>query len=518
MGALGLVVFAIANDFTAMNVVLPAIESELDADLSTTQWVVNGYALMFGVLIVPGGRFADMFGRTKVLYIGCALFGLFSLLGGFAPNIALLIAARVSMGIGAALMWPAILGLIYALLPDAKAGLAGGLVIGIAGIGNATGPVIAGALAEVSWRYIFFLNVPIVLVAAIVTHVKVHLESPITKEKVDYAGTALLALSLLALLGALTVAPDIGWTQPVVLGGVAMFVVLMGAFVLRERTVGEAGLVPPSVMGTPAFRWACIAVLMMSATFFTTLLYLPQFFSKLLEASTLEAGLMLLPFVATFAAASFSETWLLNRIGMKAVITIGAAGLFAGPLLIAILSADSAGFASVIPGMVVLGVGVGFFYSSVTTAALTALPPEKSSLAGGLLYMFQIAGGAVGLGISTAVFLVTSGNEVTRSAEELGITLSSSEVADVRGVLAGTDTSAEVLKAYPSQATQLTEVVRDSFMFGMRWAFILCAALSLIGLVIAATRVGGPLSRLGRDVEKSPGEAGELGEEVSDLP
>ena len=408
LGAMALAVFAIANDFTAMNVVLPAIERDLDTDLSTVQWVVNGYTLVFGVLIVPGGRLADIFGRSRILYIGAAIFAAFSLLGGLAPNVELLIASRALMGVGAALMWPAILGLIYGLLPASKAGLAGGLVIGVAGIGNASGPIIAGALAEASWRYVFFLNVPIALAAILVTWRAVHLSAPSERETIDYAGTALLSVSLFALLGALTVAPDQGFSDPVALAGFALSGVAMAGFVLRERSAGESGLMPPRVMHNGPFIWACLSVLAMSATFFATLLYLPQFFQKILGESTLGAGLMLLPFVGVFAAASFAETWLLNRIGMKAVISIGATCLFLGPVLFVAFLDENASYAALIPGMVLLGLGVGLFYSSVTTAALTALDPSKSSLAGGLLYMFQIAGGAVGLGLTTALFLVAS--------------------------------------------------------------------------------------------------------------
>jgi MFS family permease len=274
----------------------------------------------------------------------------------------------------------------------------------------------------------------------------------------------------------------------------------MVGFLLRERSAGESGLVPPSVVGTPAFRWACIAVLLMSATFFTTLLYLPQFFQKILGESTLSSGLMLLPFVAVFATASFAETWLLDRIGMKAVITLGALGLFAGPLLFVWGLEPDAAYSALLPGMILLGVGVGLFYSAVTTAALTSLPPEKSSLAGGLLYMFQIAGGAVGLGLATALFLVTSNSQVVSDAASVGVTLSGNEIADVRGILAGTETSAQLVSAYPQSATQLTDVVRDAFLYGMRWAFVLCTVLAFFGLLAAALKVGGPLSRLGHDV------------------
>ncbi|MBI2704827.1 MAG: MFS transporter [Actinobacteria bacterium] len=500
IGAMALAVFAIANDFTAMNVALSTIERELDTDLATVQWVVNGYALVFGVLIVPGGRLADLFGRTKILFVGSAVFAGFSLLGGIAPNVYFLIGARLFMGIGGALMWPAILGLIYAIMPESKAGLAGGLVIGIAGIGNAAGPIIAGALTVISWRLIFFLNVPIALAAIVVVWRAVSVENPTEREPIDYAGTVLLSVSLMSLLGGLTTAPTAGFSSPLVAGAFVLSAVTMVLFVLRERAAKEAALVPPSVIGNRPFLWACLSTLAMSATFFATLLYLPQFFQKILGAGTLGAGLMIFPFVGVFAMASFIETWLLNRIGMKAVITIGAACIFGGPLLFVLLLDQTSGYASLIAGMVVLGIGVGLFYSAVTTAALTALDPSKSSLAGGLLYMFQVAGGAVGLGITTAVFLVGSNTEITQGASDVGVTLSRQQVNDVQGVLAGTDTSQQLVSQFPGLAVQLNQVVRDAFVSGLRWAFALDFALAFVGLVFAAFRVAGPLSSFGRDV------------------
>src|SRR3954447_22399930 len=163
-------VFVIANDFTALSVAIPRIEADLGTDLTTAQWVINGYALVFGVLIVTGGRLADLFGRKRIFLIGAACFAAFSLLGGLAPNVGLLIACRSLMGIGGALMWPAILGMTYAILPDDKAGLAGGLILGVAGFGNAVGPLLGGFLTDVlSWRWLFLVNVPIALFAMFVT-------------------------------------------------------------------------------------------------------------------------------------------------------------------------------------------------------------------------------------------------------------------------------------------------------------------------------------------------------------
>jgi len=170
LGAMGIAVFVLANDFSAINVAIPQIEKDFKTDVTTAQWVVNAYALVFGVMIVTGGRLADLFGRRRAFFVGAAIFATFSALGGAAQTEAELIAMRVLMGIGGALMWPAILGMTYAALPEERAGLAGGFILGAAGIGNAAGPLIGGALTDLlSWRWIFFLNVPVSAFAVFVT-------------------------------------------------------------------------------------------------------------------------------------------------------------------------------------------------------------------------------------------------------------------------------------------------------------------------------------------------------------
>ena len=511
--AMCLCVFLVANDFVAMSVALPAMEAELNSDVSVLQWVINAYAVIFGVMIVPGGRLADMFGRLRILFIGAGIFAVFSLLGGFAPDVYTLIAARGLQGVGGALMWPAILGLIYQILPAAKAGLAGGLVIGVAGIGNATGPLLGGALTELaSWRWILLINVPIALIAVLVTWRTVHVASPDQHGKVDYWGSLLLGISLISLLISLTEAPDVGWSDPLVWGLLIVAAVAMLAFVVRERIAGENALIPGSVIGHKPFLFACLSVLMVSSIFFSALLYLPQYFEKVFDQNPLQAGAALLPFMAVFAVASFSESWLINRVGIKAVISVGAICMFLGPALLALLIEPDSGFSGFLPGMIVLGIGVGLFYSAVTTAALTALDPSMSSLAGGLVYMFQVAGGAVGLGITTTIFLVAANAGIMDGAEAVGITLTPAETEAIRGVVVGTDDSAKVLQQYSgTTGEQLVEVVRIAFADGVKWAFGFNAALSFVGMLIALFAVGGPIGRFGKDI-------GELEKSSADVP
>ncbi|HEU5105731.1 MAG TPA: MFS transporter [Solirubrobacterales bacterium] len=435
-------VVVIANDFTAVNVALPTMEQDFDTDINTIQWVINAYALTFGVMIVTGGRLADMFGRRNAFFLGSAIFASMSALGGVAPTETWLIAARVAMGIGGALMWPAILGMTYELLPEEKAGLAGGIIIGAAGLGNAIGPLLGGALTEeLSWRWIFFLNVPIALFAVGVTYWLVHVKEPESGERrIDYPGIATLSIGLVSLLVALDQVADWGWGDPRVIGLLVLAVLMVVSFARLERRAGAHALVPREVMRNESFAASCIAVLFMAATFFAALLYLPQFMEKQLGYSALESGVGMLPFLAVFALASFAAGPLYNRLGAKPLAVVGAALITLGPLLLSFVGENS-GYGALVPGMVVLGIGAGSFIPTATTAGVTSVDESQTSLAGGIVYMFQIAGGSIGLGLTTTVF---SG-------------------------------------AVPP------------FIDGVQAAFRLDAALSLVGLLVAIAFVGGRL-------------------------
>jgi EmrB/QacA subfamily drug resistance transporter len=489
LGAMAISVFVIANDVTALSVALPQIEKDFDADVSTVQWVINAYALVFGVLIVSGGRLADMLGRRRMFFVGAAIFAAFSALGGAAPDELWLIACRALMGIGGALMWPAVLGMTYDILPAERAAFAGALIIGSAGFGNAAGPLLGGVLTDaLSWRWILFANVPIAALACLVTWRSVsESRGEGGDERLDYAGVATLSTGLVALLVALDQATDWGWTDPRVLALFGGCVVLLASFALVERRAGARALVPRDVIANRDFRAASLTTLLMSAVFFAVLMYLPQFMQKILGFSPLEAGAGLLPLMAVFAASSFAAGPLYDHLGPKRLVSAGAFCLALGTLLISLIGRDS-GWGALVPGMVVTGLGVGLFYSSITTAAVTALDPSRSSLAGGIVYMFQVAGGSIGLGLTTTVFTTASVDKLQAAATGM----SPGEIHDVQGVLAGTESAAEVLARYGGKIPGgVIELVRESFVAGLTWSFRLVALLALCGLVVSILFVGG---------------------------
>jgi EmrB/QacA subfamily drug resistance transporter len=493
LAAMAISVFVVANDVTALSVALPQIEQDFDSDVTTVQWVVSAYALVFGVLIVTGGRLADMLGRRRVFFIGAGIFAGFSLLAGAAQSDIWLIVCRALMGVGGAMMWPAVLGMTYDILPAERAALAGSLIIGSAGFGNAAGPLLGGVLTDaLSWRWILFINVPIAALACFVTWRSVRESKGAgADEGIDVPGVATLSVGLVALLLGLDQVTQWGWTDPRILGLFAACALLLVAFSFIERRAGARALVPREVMSNPAFRAACLATLLMSAVFFVVLLYLPQFMQKILDYSPLEAGAGLLPLMGVFAITSFAAGPLYERIGAKPAVSAGAACLALGTFLISLIGPDS-GWVALVPGMVVTGMGIGLFYSSITTAAVTALDPSRASLAGGIVYMFQVAGGSVGLGLTTTVFTTASQDRLQREAKGL----SETEIEEVQGALAGTESAAEIVARQSGDAAErLLELVRDAFVAGLNWSFRLVAALALAGLLVAVLFVGGPLRR-----------------------
>jgi EmrB/QacA subfamily drug resistance transporter len=458
LGAMGLAIFAVANDFTSLSVALPAIERNFHVDVSTVQWTINAYALTFGVLTITGGRLADLFGRRRMFLSGAVIFAAFSALAALSPDIGVLIAARAVTAVGGALMWPATLGMTYGLLPEARKGLAGGLILGVIGLGNASGPLIGGLLTDtLGWRYILALNVPVAVIAIVAVALKVpESRDEGAERRFDYPGMALLSGSLVALLLALDVVTTSSWGDPVVVALLVTSVVLMVALVVTEHHTGPWALIPRDVASNGRFRAAVVAVLFMSMTFFTALVYLPQYMEKLLGFSALGAGLGMLPMMILFGATSFVAGTLYERFGGKRVVVLGSACLPVAMLLLSLVQTDS-GYAVLVPGMVVLGVGTGLFYSAVFTSAVSVLDEARASLASGIVYMLQVAGGSVGLGIATTIVTGSVG-PVSRAGGQ----------------------------------------VAAAFVHGLQLSFRVSAVVATVGFLIALLYVGGPIATLRR--------------------
>ena len=490
--AFALSIIAVANDFTALNVTIPAIEREFDTSLSTAQWVLNAYSLVFAMLIVPGGRLCDMFGAERCFLVGAAIFLVLSCVAALAWSAPVLIVARALMAVGGALIWPACLSMTFAAFGPEGAGKAGAFVVGVAGLANALGPIDGGVLTDLaSWRWVFVLNVPIALFAIAVVSRRVPRERPArTATGLDGTGIALLAAGLLAFLLALDQGPLWGWGDARVIGLALAAVAAFALFALVQRRKGADALVPSDVIRHRDFAGACVAIAMAGISFGAVLLFLPQIVQKVLDGNALQSGLTLLPLLLTYALISFVAPKLAKKVGVKAVLGGGALGMAAGMALLALVPTDVR-TVDLLPGMIVFGAGTGLFYATITTAGVVALSAARQGLAGGLLYMFQLVGLSVGVGLTTTI--ATSVTDARIQDRVPG--LSEVAVEDrliLQEQLAGTESATQAAALAGAQAAQrLEELMREAFMDGVTTAFAVDAGLTAVGALLAILFVGG---------------------------
>ena len=402
--AMSMGILAVAVDIAAINVAIPSIEKSFNTTVGTIQWVVNGYVLSFGVLMVTFGRLADTFGRRRIFFFGLVVFGLASLAGALSNSAAMLIGARVIQGIGGAMLWPTIIGIIYSSVSEEQKGFAVGLILGAAGIGNAAGPLIGGVLTEfASWRWVLFVNVPICIIAGILTYLEVDEQSVESGEKtVDYIGILAVSVSLISLLYALNMSPAWGWVSYKTISLIVIFVVVMALFVLIELRAKES-LIPKDVMTNFPFMINSTIMFTLIPGFFAILLYVTQYLEKFLHYSPLSAGAALVPLLLFFAMMAPISGKIYNKWGAKLSIFIGTALNTIGVLCV-LLFGLSSGFYSLLPGFIISGIGLGFAVPSITTAAVGSVSESRASLAGGIVYMFQLVGGAFGLAVVTTIF------------------------------------------------------------------------------------------------------------------
>ncbi|WP_444900444.1 MFS transporter [Microbulbifer sp. VAAC004] len=404
LAALIFSIFLIGYDYTAFSVALPAIQKTFNIDLTTTMWLVNAYALAFGVSVISCGRLADMLGRRRTFFIGASLFSMFSLLGGFSINIWMLMGCRVMLSIGGALMWPAVIGMTYHLLDSKRAGVAGGLLMLGCAVANALGPIIGGIVTDsLGWRWILFLNLPITLVAMLVCWRLIGSDLPeAPSERVDLMGLLFLSLALLALLVGLDLSVDMGFTNYRTILLFLAFAIFLTVFICLDYHSSEEPLIPIDVVKNKKFLAEGVATLLVSVAFIAALMFIPQFLSKIWSFSAIQSGIALLPMMLAFGATSFLAGHLYGRYGAKRLSSLGALFMWAGMLVLSRLSAqiDPTTF---VPGLILMGVGMGLFYPTVTTAAILILRFNRASLAAAIIYMFQIIGGAIGLGLNTTI-------------------------------------------------------------------------------------------------------------------
>jgi EmrB/QacA subfamily drug resistance transporter len=428
-------------DITIVNVALPSIGKALSFARADLQWVVTAYALCSGGLVLVGGRASDLFGRRRMFLAGLAVFTGSSLLSGLAPSSAALIAARVAQGVGAAVMTPAALSIVTTTYEGAQRATALSIWGAISSGAVAVAVIAGGALTSLlSWHWVFLINVPIGLVALGISARLLPSAPPSARVRsLDPAGAVTAVGGFAAIVYGLSGAPTYGWASGRTIALLATGVALLSAFAVIERSVREP-LVSPAIWRQRALIAGAAAILGISGILVGTFFLLSVYTQEVLHWSALHTGVSLLPFVGAIAVGVHLTGRLIGKIGSRPLIMSGMALAGIGSALFAVTPDHASYVRDLLPGLLVLGFGMGLAFPATSITAMSEIRDEIAGLASGLTSTAHEIGGAIGVAILAAIAAGSStiegGNHTAFAAAAIGgaalVALASTAVPSVR--------------------------------------------------------------------------------------
>src|SRR4051812_7761695 len=467
--------FMIMLDNTVVNVALPSIQDDLGATLSGLEWTVNAYTLAFAVLLVTGGRLGDILGRRKMFLFRVVVFALSSASIGLAPHETWLVAGRALQGIGAAFMMPATLSIITVTFPPEERGKAIGTWAGVSALALAIGPVVGGALAEyVSWRAIFFLNLPVAIGAVAVTLFATQESRDETQEhSIDWPGIATLSIGLSALVLALVEGNAWGWGSGRI---VALFVVaaigLIGFFAIEPRV--REPMVDFSLFRSRTYLGANGVAFIVSFAMFATFFFTALYMQNILGYSPIQAGVRFLPSTLMIVLIAPLAGRLTDRVGPRPLIVGGLVLVTASLLLQTRIDVDT-GYGVLLPAFVLLGIGMALVMSPMSTAAMNAVAPEKAGVGSGILSMNRMVGATFGVAAIGALFQHLARNELTDKLAGTGVSKAQMDEI-VHGLGAG---------GSGSMTPQVQHAAHDAFIHAFSSGMWLSAGVAAFGVLLA---------------------------------
>jgi EmrB/QacA subfamily drug resistance transporter len=403
LAAVAFGLFMIMLDNTVVNVALPSIAADLQIGLSELEWIVTGYALTFASLMLTGGKLADLLGRRLIFIVGLAIFTLSSLVCGLAGSGELLIGARVVQGAGAALMNPATLSIIAATFPPRQRGTAIGIWAGTSAMALAIGPLVGGLLTEhISWSWIFFVNVPIGVIAIAASLLLIpESKDESAEQRLDLPGLLTSGIGLFALTYGLIEANTYGWTSSRILGAFAVAVGMLVAFVLLE-TRQRLPMLDLSLFRNGTFAGANLAVLLVALAMFGVFFFVSLYLQGVLGYSAVETGAAFLPLTILIMVTAPIAGKASDRFGSRWLMTVGMILIAIQLFYFSRLGVEES-YWNLLPAMILGGLGIAMVMTPSAAAAVRALPVDKAGVGSAVLNAFRQVGGSMGIAVLGAI-------------------------------------------------------------------------------------------------------------------
>ncbi len=395
--------FMAALDNLVVTTALPVIRNSFQAGLSELEWIVNAYTLTFAVLLLTGAALGDRFGRKRMFVIGLAIFTAGSAIAALSSSVNMLIAARAIQGVGGAILTPLSLTILSAAVPRERRAVALGAWGAIAGLAIAIGPLVGGAIAEgLAWQWIFWLNVPIGLIA-IPLALNFLTETWGPKQKLDLPGLGIITAGLFSLVYGLIRGNELGWSSPEIVLALSLGVIGIVAFVGWEARTAEP-MLPLRLFRSRSFSAANGTSLLMYFGMFGSIFLLAQFFQIVQGYSPFQAGLRTLPWTLMPIFVAPTAGFLSTRTGTRPLIVLGMAMQAAALAWLSIVITPTVDYAEIVPAFIVAGIGMGLFFAPIANVVLSAVRPEEEGKASGANNAIRELGGVFGVAVLASIF------------------------------------------------------------------------------------------------------------------
>ena len=474
-------------DSTVVNVALPALQASLHATVVGVQWVVEAYGLFLGALILIGGSLGDLFGRRWMFLIGVGIFGAASIACGLASNIQQLVIARSVQGIGAAFLVPGSLSIISASFDENRRGQAIGTWSGFTAITSALGPVLGGWLIEhASWRWAFFLNIPIAALVISISLRHVPESRNATASHVDWVGASVVTLGLGGVVYGLIESASLGWGHPLVFGSlIAGLLCLVGFMFVEARE--SSPMVPLTLFARLSFSAANLLTLFFYAALGIFLFLFPMNLIQVQGYSTTATGAAALPLILLVFSLSRWSGGLVARYGARAPLVIGPLIAAAGFILFAVPGVGAGYWKAFFPAFIVLGLGMAVCVAPLTTVVMNSVSQDRAGAASGINNAVARIAGVLAIAIFGIVMVKLFSSSLNRSL--IGQQLAPDILQYVRAneiKLAGLDlpSSLDV-----DTTARIRVSISHAFVFGFRTVMLICAGLCLAGAATASLMI-----------------------------
>ena len=477
LGVLCLSLFIIVLDNSILNVALPTIVRELDANNSQLQWMVDAYTLVFAGLLLTAGSLGDRFGRRGALQVGFVIFGIGSLLSAMASTPNQLIAARAFMGIGGAFIMPATLSIITNVFPAQERGRAIGIWAGVAGLAI-LGPLVGGFLVEhFYWGSIFIVNLPIVVFGLIAGVYLIPTSKDPAAPRIDLAGAVLSISGLTALLYGIIEAPEQGWTATSTIVAFAIGGFLLAGFFVWER-VTDHPMLDLAFFRNPRFTAASAAISFIFFAMFGSIFLFTQYFQFVLGYSALGTGVRLLPWAVTMMILAPNSPRLVERVGTKVVVCTGLVLMAAGLIAMAGVGVDTP-YLDIVWRMVLMACGMGLTMAPATESIMGSLPLAKAGVGSAVNDTTRQVGGALGVAVIGSVASSLYASHVVDAVEKAPVSPPPAAVEQIKEQI-----GAALAIAERFDAPQLADAARQSFVDGMHAGVLVAAGAALLGALV----------------------------------